>query len=103
MTKQFYEIDKNGFIIEIHALEINEDGTPVDWSGENRLIDVQPAQGLYKLKWNGTEWVEGETEEERAEREALEKLIDLIPSAEEIADSEIEIKVLTLLIEMEVV
>lgn len=27
-------------------------------------LDVQPAQGLYKPKWNGTEWVEGLTQEE---------------------------------------
>lgn len=27
-------------------------------------LDVSPAQGLYKPKWNGTEWVEGMSEEE---------------------------------------
>ena len=26
-------------------------------------LDVQPAQGLYIPKWNGTEWVEGATQE----------------------------------------
>lgn len=27
-------------------------------------LDVSPAQGLYKPKWNGTEWVEGMSAEE---------------------------------------
>ena len=26
-------------------------------------LDVEPAQGLYLPKWNGTEWEEGATEE----------------------------------------
>lgn len=26
-------------------------------------LDVEPAQGLYKPKWNGTAWVEGATQE----------------------------------------
>ena len=26
-------------------------------------LEVEPAQGLYKPKWNGTEWVEGATQE----------------------------------------
>ena len=27
-------------------------------------LDVEPAQGLYKPKWNGEKWVEGATQEE---------------------------------------
>ena len=27
-------------------------------------LDVEPAQGLYKAKWNGEKWVEGATQEE---------------------------------------
>lgn len=27
-------------------------------------LDVEPAQGFYHPKWNGTEWVEGLTQEE---------------------------------------
>ena len=26
-------------------------------------LDVEPAQGLYQPKWNGTEWIEGATQE----------------------------------------
>lgn len=31
---------------------------------ENEIgLDVEPAQGLYKPKWNGTAWAEGATQE----------------------------------------
>lgn len=36
-----------------------------DYDEETEIaLDVEPSQGLYLPKWNGTEWVEGLTEEE---------------------------------------
>lgn len=47
--------DKQGFFIR--------DDFTFDEETEIAL-DVEPAQGLYKPKWNGTEWVEGMTQAE---------------------------------------
>ena len=36
-----------------------------DFNEETEIaLEVAPAQGFYKPKWNGTEWVEGITQEE---------------------------------------
>ena len=52
----FRVIDKNT------KLFIRDDFT---FNGETEIgLEVKPSQGLYKPKWNGTEWVEGLSEEE---------------------------------------
>lgn len=39
-----------------------------DFDEETEIgLDVTPAQGLYAPKWDGTEWVEGATQEEIGE------------------------------------
>ena len=43
-------------------------------------LDVDPAQGLYHPKWNGTEWVEGLSDEEITE---LNKPVPQEPTLEE--------------------
>lgn len=58
---------------------------------------------LEKPKWNGTKWVEGETQEEMEERESQQLLESLKPSPSEIVDAELEIKLLTTLTELGVI
>jgi len=58
---------------------------------------------FYKPKWTGAEWVEGETEEEKAEREEKQLIESLKPSPQEIANAELEIKILTTLTELGVI
>ncbi|MGE7984937.1 hypothetical protein [Lysinibacillus fusiformis] len=93
-----YIVDKNGFIINSYLI-----GGVVEVPKE--AIDVQLPQPLsfVKPKWNGKEWTEGETEEEKTEREEKQLLESLKPSPNEIADAELEIKILTMLTDLEVV
>lgn len=61
----YRKIDADGFYIGDEFIQGEEitakrDGTT--------LIDAPPPQGFYRPKWNGEKWVEGETEQERAER-----------------------------------
>jgi len=93
-----YEIDEKGFIINNYY----DNG---DVEIQDSCITVQLPQPLpfHKPKWNGVEWTEGETEEEKAERESKQLLESLKPSLTEIANAELEIKILTTLTELGVV
>lgn len=48
MLKQVYDVDSNGYIKNIYVEE----------SDSTRYIKVDPPNGLYRPRWNGTEWVE---------------------------------------------
>lgn len=48
-------------IIDSNGLFLRDDFTAND--GEIAL-DVQPAQGFYQPRWDGTQWVEGRTQAE---------------------------------------
>lgn len=50
--KQVFRIDHNGFYVEDVLLEDGQE-TPQD------CREDRPPQGLYKPKYNGTDWVEG--------------------------------------------
>ncbi|WP_312145600.1 hypothetical protein [Lysinibacillus capsici] len=102
MLKQVYEVDSKGFIKEIHVSSVDENGIILDESKQD-YISVDPLDILFSPQWNGTEWVEGETVEERAERESQQLLESLKPSHEEIANAELEIKMLTMLTELGVI
>lgn len=93
-----YKIDENGFIIDNYLIDGD---TPIP----NGSITVQLPQPLpfYRTRWNGEEWVEGETEEEKAEREALATLEALKPTLEQLEQADFEIKSITLLKELEVI
>lgn len=93
-----YEIDDKGLIINNY--DVNGDIEIPDGCITVQLPQPMP---FHKPKWNGSEWVEGETEEEKAEREEKQLLESLKPSQKEISDAEIEIKILTMLTELEVV
>jgi len=96
MLKQIYEIDTNGYIKKIYAVEFDGQRNPVAPLADN-IVTVDPPNGLYRAKWTGTEWVEDKSKEEF---EAEELLNDLIPTTEQIKNAEIEIKILTLLQEV---
>lgn len=93
-----YEIDHKGFIIN-NYYDNGDVEIPVG------CITVQLPQPMpfYKPKWSGSDWVEGETEEEKIEREANQLLESLRPSPSEIADAELEIKMITMLTELGVI
>ncbi len=90
-----YKIDDKGYIVDnyvIGGVTLVPDG----------CITVQLPQPLlfYRPKWLGEEWGEGETEEEKAERESRQLLESLKPSLPEIVDAELDIKILAMLTEL---
>ncbi|WP_281216207.1 hypothetical protein [Lysinibacillus capsici] len=93
-----YEIDDKGFIINNYY-----DNGDVEIPDGCITVQLPQPMPFHKPKWNGTEWVEGETEEEKGEREANQLLESLRPSPSEIADAELEIKMLTMLTELGVI
>ncbi|MGA3600346.1 hypothetical protein [Lysinibacillus agricola] len=90
-----YKVDDKGYIVNNYVV----DGDVIVPDG---CITVQLPQPLlfYRPKWNGNEWVEGETEEAKSERESRQLLESLKPSPPEIADAELEIKMVTILTEL---
>lgn len=63
MRKPIYEIDENGFVVEIYVANFDEDGNPVEELAGEMILVLQP-DGLYHPKWTGEEWVEGATQDE---------------------------------------
>lgn len=92
MTIQAFEIDSQGFILEIYVVDSEE---------ETELITVQPPNGLYRPKWTGTEWTEGLSKEKLDEIEYQQYLDSLRPSREQIKNAQLELVILNLLIDME--
>jgi hypothetical protein len=57
MFIEYERVNEEGFIIEN---QVFEEGTqPEGW-----LDNLEIPQGLFKPRWNGSEWVEGATAEE---------------------------------------
>lgn len=99
MKKQVYNIAENGYLQEILVKEFDEEGNCIEELTDNIII-TNPPQGLYQAKWTGTEWVEGRTTEEFEQEKLLQ---DLLPTAEEVQNAELEIKILELLQEVLVI
>ncbi|MGE7672991.1 hypothetical protein ACQKMV_05305 [Lysinibacillus sp. NPDC094403] len=91
-----FKIDENGYIIDSDLAD------PQNLK-EDEIADPIPLDIIHKPKWNGTKWINGETEEEKTERESQQLLESLKPTPSEIADAELEIKMITMLREMGVI
>lgn len=63
MEKQVYKIDEIGYLKEIYVKEFDTQGKCTEDLAEN-IITFAPLQGLYRAKWNGTEWIEDMSQEE---------------------------------------
>ena len=72
MKKQIYEIDSNGFITENYVGEFDEVGNLINPIGNFITTDLPQPLLFYKPKWNGTQWVEGATQEEIDELTKIE-------------------------------
>lgn len=94
--KTAYMVDDNGFILEVIVVDISE-------TIPNNVVIDNIENYYHTPRWDGTVWVEGETAEEKAEREAQQMLESLKPSQNEIEDAELEIKMITMLTEMGVI
>lgn len=100
MKKQVYEVDEEGYLLEVYVANVI-DNKIIDDDKKDFILLEMP-NGLFNPRWSGKQWVEGESEEEKAEREAQLALIEMQPTAEELANAEFEIKVIKLLSELEV-
>lgn len=94
--KTAYMVDDNGFILEVIVVDISE-------TIPNNVVIDNIENYYHTPRWNGAEWVEGESAEEKSNREAQQLLESLKPSPQELADAEIEIKMITMLTEMGVI
>jgi hypothetical protein len=90
-----YKINDNGYIINNYVVG-GDTIVPED------CITVQLPQPMtfQRTKWNGNEWVEGETEEEKTERENQQLLNSLKPSIDEVKHAILEIEIITIVTEM---
>lgn len=95
MLKQGYEIDEIGFIKEIHVIEFDAEGGVINKLPSNYITE-SPPDGLYRAKWNGTEWHEGATQEEIQEILSLHQR----PPSDKERITELENIILTLLMEV---
>ena len=102
MHRHIYQVDSNGFIEEVFLGQFDETGELIDPIGEYVTTDLPQPLPFYRPKWNGSKWIEGATKEELEKHKEQQLLDDLIPSVEEIKDADLEIKILTMLLEMEV-
>jgi len=94
-----YIVDNDGYIIESIVIKSEKE----EVNGDIVSISQPNNISFYRRRWNGVEWVEGETEEDRNKREYNEYLASLIPSNSEIEEARIEIKSIKLLQDMGVV
>lgn len=87
-------VDVNGYIVNSTLIS--------DIKNKNDYEIITPVpNNLFKPRWNGNEWIEGESDEESLLREEERIANSLIPSQFELTDAELEIKILTILMEME--
>lgn len=73
---QVFEIDENGYFIRDVELKAGE-------KLPNNYIEIQPPQGLYRARWNGSEWVEEGTPPEpkprgKTQLEILQETVDML-------------------------
>lgn len=68
--KTVYCIDQDGFYLKVVEIKDNGD-TPSD------CVDTFPSYGLYKPKWNGSQWIEAETPENLLTEVKASKLAEL--------------------------
>lgn len=94
-----YIIDNDGYIIDSIVIKTEKEevnGNIVSISQPNNI-------SFYRRRWNGIEWVEGETEEDRNKREYIEYMNKFEPSYSEIEDAKLEIKTIEIIKEIGVI
>lgn len=108
--KEIYEVDVDGFIVNNYVGYV-KDGTVVSYFDEVGIVDKIEKEFItkeiygrfHRAKWSNGEWIEGESQEAKEERESQELLESMKPLPEDLLDSDLEIKIITLLMEMEVI
>ena len=102
MQKHIYQVNSDGFIEEVFLGEFDDEGQLIDPVGEYVTTDLPQPLPFYRPKWNGTKWIEGATKEELEKHKEQQLLENLQPSVEEILNADLEIRIITMLLEMEV-
>lgn len=94
--KYVFIVNGSGFIVGATTVDISERELRPD----EISTPFPPFIKLEKPRWNGNEWVEGETQEEKGERESHQLLESLNPSEKELSKAERELETIDLLLEM---
>lgn len=63
VLKQVYDIHADGHLKGIYVAYVDENGVILE-EDKIHMIATDMQDGLQKPKWNGTEWIEGATQEE---------------------------------------
>jgi hypothetical protein len=60
-TKQVFKVDADGYYVEdvILSRPKGRDGKYPPWDVPDDCVETKPPEGLFQLKWNGTDWEEG--------------------------------------------
>lgn len=64
MKKQIYEVDSDGFILEIYVGNFDVRGNLINPVGNFVTADLPQPLPFYRPKWTGAKWVEGASQEE---------------------------------------
>lgn len=93
---QLHKIDGNGYLVfDKHKYLQYGEEIPDDYITTPLPTDENGKQlPFYRPRWTGTEWVEDKSQQEIDEEKLLNSLI---PTAQEIADAELTIKVYEIL------
>lgn len=62
---QVYRIDRDGFFVEpvILKRQYDDGQNPLPYEIPSDCVEASAPSGFYKPKWDGTEWIEGATQE----------------------------------------
>jgi hypothetical protein len=71
-NKQVFKIDEDGYYVEDVILDRlkGKDGKYPPWKVPNDCVETNPPDGIFRLKWDGTQWIEALSQTEVDERRA---------------------------------
>lgn len=99
--RQVFEIDERGFILNNYIVAVDEKGNILEEEMKKCIFPPESNRfEQFKPRWDGEKWVEGESDEERIIREEKQIIASINPTPEQVADADLEIKMITLLMDM---
>lgn len=80
-------VNENGFVVDV-CVDLDDNNNPLNYTLKENESIIQfgtnnPITAFIKAKWNGTEWIEGATEEEIEEWKEQNKPKPIQPSEQD--------------------